>query len=129
MDAAALRQRLRRFLPKRPTGGVYSAQVFHLALGAQLGEVGGGTHGATELFHQVGGAIDETLRIDGQALQQFGHPLGNQAAFARMQAAAGGFDQIEIILEGEGNGGPQAAGAIEGEQGLQRQGRQMGFLA
>jgi hypothetical protein len=32
------RQRLRRLLRKRPTGGVYTEQVFHLALGAQFGD-------------------------------------------------------------------------------------------
>ena len=38
-----------------------AAQVFQLALGAQFGEMGWGTDGAAELFHQIRSAIDETL--------------------------------------------------------------------
>ena len=109
------RQRLRHLLRKRPTGGVYTAQVFHLALGAQFGEMSGGTDGATEAFHQVGGALNETLGFDPQAQQQLGHPLGDQPALVGMQAAAGAFNQIEIIVEGKGNRGTQAASAVEGE--------------
>lgn len=118
MVSRAIQQRLAegrsfsRLLPKRPTGGVYPAQVFHLALGAEFGQVRRGTHGAAELFHQVAGAIDETLGFNTQALQQLGYPLGNQAALVGMQAAASSFNQIEIILEGKVNRGPQAAGAV-----------------
>ena len=54
--------------------------------------------GAAELLHQVSGAIDETLGIDCQALQQFRYPLGNLAAFAGMQAAAGKTKWVSFCL-------------------------------
>jgi hypothetical protein len=34
------------------------------------------------------------------------HTFGDQAAFAGVQAAAGGFNQVEIILEEKGNESP-----------------------
>lgn len=73
---------------ERPARSLDAAQVFHLALGTEFSEMGGGTDRGAEAPHHASRTFDETLRIDVQSLQQGRNPFADQPALAGVQAAS-----------------------------------------
>jgi hypothetical protein len=99
-----------RFAFKRPARCPHPAQVLQLPCCAQLGQVCRRPYGAAELAHQVRCAVDEALGVDTKPVEQFWGALGDCAAFVLSDAAAGGFDQFQVVVKDERDGGLESNG-------------------
>ena len=97
---------------------IHAVQILHLPCRTQRGQVRRCADGAAELLHQLGGTVDEALGVDVQAAEQLGGVLGDGASFVVADTAACGFDEAEVVVEGEGDRRVESRSGVEGHQRL-----------